>query len=96
MGSVGLCFVWSRWSGALQPGEDPVEPLLWIFAPLLWNIGYTAGWVGELLLRRVRGRENRVFGPLCLGLGLIFSVGVVLLPAAPWGAACVLRLFRML
>jgi hypothetical protein len=41
---------------------------------------YTLGWVAELLARRVWGRSAPDVGPLLFRQGLIFSVGLTLLP----------------
>jgi hypothetical protein len=71
-------------SGHLQPGEDAVEPLALIAAPIVVNILYTLGWIVELTYRRIQPDLSLRFGPrllkVGLGLGLFFST----LPAAFW------------
>lgn len=47
---------------------------------VLANGCYTLGWVAELLARRVWGRSAPDLGPLLFRQGLIFSVGLTLLP----------------
>ncbi|HEX8392564.1 MAG TPA: hypothetical protein VF665_09440 [Longimicrobium sp.] len=44
------------------------------------NACYTLGWMAELLARRVWGRGAPDLGPLLFRQGLIFSVGLTLLP----------------
>jgi hypothetical protein len=48
---------------------EPIEVLL---APVAANIAYTGGWITELLLRAMLGRDLRRLGPtmFCVGLGL--------------------------
>jgi hypothetical protein len=38
-------------SGELKPGEDAIEPLELLMAPIFINIAYTLGWVVEVILR---------------------------------------------
>ena len=40
-------------SGQLQPGEDAVEPIALLFAPIAVNVLYTLGWTVELVVRRL-------------------------------------------
>jgi len=47
---------------------------------VLANGCYTRGWMAELLARRVWGRSAPDLGPLLFRQGLIFSVGLTLLP----------------
>jgi hypothetical protein len=44
------------------------------------NLCYSLGWMAELLARRVWGRSAPDLGPLLFRQGLIFSVGLTLLP----------------
>jgi hypothetical protein len=44
------------------------------------NLCYTLGWMAELAARVVWGRRAPDLGPLLFRQGLIFSVGVTLLP----------------
>ncbi len=92
--SLLLFFAFITWSGELKPGEDAVEPMALLLAPLAANVCYTAGWIGELMLLLVR-RHSPVVGPLLFVAGTVFSLAVVLLPAALWGLECLLRLFGL-
>ena len=73
-----------------QRGGDPIglpdPPVLAILGILVYglmaNICYTGGWVAELVVRRLRLRAHRSWGPLAFGAGLAFSVLITLLPAA--------------
>ena len=46
----------------------------------LVNVCYTLGWMAELLALRVWGRSALNLGPLLFRHGVIFSVGLALLP----------------
>lgn len=90
VGSVGLCslvlfYVFIKASGKLNPGEDPVEPLPLIAAPILMNVCYTAGWIVEAVLNPKRSAARKPLAPTLFKYGLIFSLTVVLLPAVFWG-----------
>jgi hypothetical protein len=90
VGSVGLCslllfFFFITHSAVLQPGEDAVEPLAIIFAPLVINIFYTAGWLVEVFSRLIFRERIARLGPLLLKFGLAFSLLVALFPALYWG-----------
>jgi hypothetical protein len=71
-------------SGHLQPGEDAVEPLAVMAAPIIINVLFTLGWIIELTYRSIEPDVSVRFGPrllkLGIGLGLFFST----LPAAYW------------
>ena len=47
---------------------------------VLANGCYTLGWIAELIARRAWGRSAPDLGPLLFRQGLIFSVGLTLLP----------------
>ncbi|WP_165072845.1 hypothetical protein [Paludisphaera rhizosphaerae] len=72
-------------SGELKPGEDAVEPLALLAAPIMFDVCYTLGWVVEALARRSHPDLPRWLGPLLMALGLAFSLAVVTMPAAFWG-----------
>jgi hypothetical protein len=46
------------------------------------NLCYTFGWTGELVAQRIWGRKAQYFGPLAFSLGMIFSLGLTLVPGA--------------
>jgi len=62
---------------------------------LVANGCYTLGWVAELLARRVWGRRAPDIGPILFRQGLIFSVGLTLLPILVAVMAWVFRLVAM-
>ena len=47
---------------------------------ILANGCYSLGWIADVLARRVWGRQAPDLGPLLFRQGLIFSVGLTLLP----------------
>ena len=69
---------------ALPPYSSPMSlPMMLVGAAvygLLANGCYTLGFLTELLARRVWGRRAPDIGPLLFRQGLIFSVGLTLLP----------------
>jgi hypothetical protein len=50
------------------------------FYGALANVFYTLGWMTELLARLVWGRSAPNMGPLLFRQGLIFAIGLTLLP----------------
>jgi hypothetical protein len=89
IGAYGIvCLAVDFWaitsSHVLQPGEDAVEPLAIMITPFLFNICYTLGWLVEVPARLANPRLSSRFGPLLMGLGLVFSFCVIGLPAAIW------------
>ena len=57
-------------------------PLLAVIAyGVLANFLFTFGWVTELMLRPVFGRQSGTVGATIFRYGLAFSVGITLLPA---------------
>jgi hypothetical protein len=80
-----LIFFWAIGStGVLRPGDDAVEPLAIIVAPVAFNICYTLDWLVEALVRAFVPGLSPKFGPRLLMLGLGFSFGVISLPAVFW------------
>ena len=81
-------------SGELKPGEDPVEPLALLAAPVLANVAYTLGWFTEIVVNLVCLPARRI-GPHLLRTGLIFSALMVFLPAVAssvvWASHLVVR-----
>jgi hypothetical protein len=74
-------------SGELSPGEDAIEPIALLAAPLLVvpiNMAYTLGWLTELGLRHF---DIRVSGPLLMKMGVGLSLLTVASPALYWGVA---------
>jgi hypothetical protein len=82
---------------ALPPFAEPM-PLAFMVAGaaaygFMANVCYTFGWQIEILARRFLGRSAPDLGPILFRQGLIFSVGLTLLPlivsALAWVARCV-------
>jgi uncharacterized membrane protein len=66
---------------ALTPGETPSVPLLAVIVyGIAANVCYTLGFAIELLLERLWGSQVAPVGPVLFRQGLLFSVGVTLLP----------------
>jgi hypothetical protein len=64
-----------------NPGMMAVEgPMIAAVYGIVANLFYSAGWGTELLARAVWGRQAPDMGPLLFSQGLIFSVGLTLLP----------------
>ena len=61
----------------VKPGEDLQEPLALFVFGLLGNLGYTLGWLTEIL-----GKKSVTYGPEMFKLGLYFTLFWVFLPAA--------------
>ena len=72
-------------SDYLKPGEDAVEPIALISAPILFNIAYTGGWLAEIALRFLWRDFQPSTGTILLKVGITFSLFVVLLPSVFWG-----------
>lgn len=97
IGSIGLCSLLAfrffiGQAKALSPGEDAFEPLALVFAPVLLNIGYTTGWVIEVLALHTGRKHRYLRGPFLLRIGLAFSLLMVLTPSVIWGLAWLIGL----
>lgn len=64
--------------GSVIPSEVMVMSA--VVYGVLANGCYTLGWIAELIARRAWGRSSPDLGPLLFRQGLIFSVGLTLLP----------------
>lgn len=81
---------------ALPPSASPLGvPLI---APVIYaifaNICYTAGWAGELGFYAWWREDPPAVGPVLFRQGLIFSVGLTLLPIALASVGWAVRLAR--
>ncbi len=60
------------------------SPFLGVISILVYgvaaNVCYTAGWSTELLVKLVWGDRAKAYGEIVFTLGLLFSVGLTLLP----------------
>jgi hypothetical protein len=96
IGVYGICslgiFVWALdSSGHLQPGEDAVEPLAIMVAPLAINALYTLGWLVEVPATLIGPRPLPMLGPTLLKLGLGLGLTLSSLPAVCWVSICALQ-----
>jgi hypothetical protein len=83
--SLILFFVFITHYAVFEVGKDAVEPIAIIFAPLVINICYTAGWFVEIISRFILRERIERLGPLLLKFGLGFSLLVALFPSVYWG-----------
>lgn len=96
IGAVGitsllLFFLFIHLAQELEPGEDAVEPLVLVFAPIAVNILYTGGWLAELFLRVVWREKSLDIGPILFKLGLSLSLFVAVFPSAFWLLTWIIR-----
>jgi hypothetical protein len=83
----------------LEPGDDVIEPLALMAAPLavgLINICYTLGWLVDAPLRFLKPSLSSQFTLWLFILGVAFSIFVVSLPAAYWGTYRLLQVIGLL
>jgi len=78
-------------AGNLREGEDAVEPVLILAAPILINIAYTFGWIIELILRFLFRFKSKWIGPTLFGMGLAFSIFIILFPTIFWGTVYIIK-----
>jgi hypothetical protein len=71
-------------TGRLEPGEDAVEPIALMAAPIGVNCLYTLGWLLEGTGRLLRPQLPASTGPVLLKLGLTLGVALISLPPAFW------------
>jgi hypothetical protein len=81
--SVVIIEVIGDW--VVKPGEDAVEPLAVLFGAIgycvLANLGYTLGWITELLWASGDTEKTQATRPNVFRAGLVFSIGLTVLPA---------------
>jgi hypothetical protein len=85
VGAAGVVTLGSVWLFALLPPHPAtINPAAMLMAACVYGVlangCYTLGWVTELVARKVWGRKAPDLGPLLFRQGLIFSVGLTLLP----------------
>jgi hypothetical protein len=101
VGAAGLCslmlfyFFISR-ADRLKLGEDVVEPMALLAAPVIMNLCYTARWVAEMALRKAWPESRGSLGPKLLKVGLKVSLVIIALPTAYWGGYWLLRVTRLI
>lgn len=85
-------------TGVLKPGEDVIEPVALMAAPILApiaiNICYTAGRAVDAPLRFLIPSLSSRFTSWLFAIGLAFSLVVVSLPAIYWGGYRLLQLLH--
>lgn len=85
VGATGMLTLTGMWViSALPPFSDPL-PLRFAAAGavmygIMANFCYSLGWGTELLARWLWGRQAPDMGPVLFRQGLIFSVGLTILP----------------
>ena len=89
--SLMAFFLFITLAHELKPGEDAVEPLALLATPILFNIGYTAGWIAELFLRVVWRERNPVVASALLKLGVSGTLFCALIPSVVWFIIWVVR-----
>lgn len=82
-------------AGALKPGEDAVEPIALLAAPIVANIAYTSGWIVECIQQLLFPRPDRKFGLRLLQAGMSFTFLVILFPSVTWGILYFLKIMGM-
>lgn len=81
-------------SGHLLPGEDAVEPIAFLAAPIGINVLYTLGWLVEAPVRLVVPSLSPRLGPNLLKLGMGLGLFLISTPALFWAGYCVVQLVR--
>ncbi len=81
-------------SGHLLPGEDAVEPLALLAAPIGINLLYTLGWLVEVPIRLIVPSLSPRLGPTLLKLGMGLGLFLISIPALFWVGYCVHQLVR--
>lgn len=86
VGTAGLVTVsWITLLSSIPPFPEALPIAAAAIAAVVYGLAanacYTLGWGLEMLARAVWGREAPDLGPVLLRQGLIFSVGLTLLPA---------------
>jgi hypothetical protein len=101
VGTAGVVTILGVNLGVLLPPDGRwlgFPPLLAVGAyAVLVNLCYSAGWLAELVFNRWWGNDPPRVGPILFRQGLIFSVGVTLLPlllaGLQWGARVLRGIF---
>ena len=78
-------------SHQLPPGEDAVEPMAILLAPIAFNLCFTLGWLVEAVMRAAAPGVTPKLGPRLLLAGLVFSFCLISVPALLWGGSFLLH-----
>ena len=88
-----VIFLWAiTTSGHLQPGEDAVEPIALLAAPVVVNLLYTIGWLVEIPARYLIPNLSSGFGPRLLKMGFGLGLFLITMPAMGWSGYRLLHL----
>ena len=93
--ALGIFITCIESADVLKLGEDAVEPLALMIAPVLANVCYTGGWLVDVPLRLIRHAVSPRFTPGLFRLGLLFSLFVVSFPALLWGGYRLMQLLNV-
>ena len=82
--SLILFFVFIESANELKSGEDAIEPIALLIAPIAINICYTSGWIVETIINSIRRKKDKPIGPKLMKIGMVFSIVVLLIPSTTW------------
>lgn len=92
--TLGVLTALSALPGPMHGAFSHVGPLVVLYA-LAANVCYSAGWAVESFVQRWLKRETYGLGPALYRHGLVFSVGLTLLPTVilpvAWAASLLFR-----
>jgi hypothetical protein len=89
--SLLLFYLFISLAQGVESGIDAIEPLALLIAPILLNMAFTAGWLGELFLRIAWQVQSPIIATAFLKLGLSFSLLVAILPSVIWSCIWIAR-----
>lgn len=73
-------------SNKLQPGDDVVEPMALLLAPVAFNICYTLGEIIEIILGQSWKYQYEGLATSLMKSGTAISLAIVLFPSVFWGS----------
>ena len=85
--SLILFYIFAEATHKIPDGEDFVEPIMLLFAPIAMNVGYTFGEIVEVVSgsRWTYNEDVEPWSTALLKIGVIFSLFIVLFPSVYWG-----------
>lgn len=99
VGATGLITLGAVWIFSIMPPGDVHLAGLWLpmlVYAMLANLCYTLGWGVDVLMNRLWGARAPDAGPLLFRQGLLFAVGVTLLPIVVAGLSWLVRVVMWL